>query len=171
MRSCYLAVAAIPLLWLTNAAGAQSDQKAGPVLDALAACRRVAAAEQRAACYDAAYDEIVRARDRKEFVIVDRQGVRETRKGLFGFAGPRLPFFGDNDEDTPKEVSSTIAGIQEIARDVYRIRLADGAVWQTTDEMTGIPKKGGAIQIRRTAMGGYALSLGRGRAVRAIRIQ
>lgn len=152
---------------------AQTPGGSRSLFDALGRCRNVAVSADRATCYDAAYDALQQARSRKEIVVVERSTAREARKGMFGFAGPKLPFFGDDDDDDDalKQVDSTIAGIQEIARDVYRLRLADGAVWQTTDELTAIPKKGGEIHIRRTTMGGYALSLGRGRAVKAIRIQ
>ncbi len=150
------------------------------VLQKIADCRTVAGDAARLACYDAAAAALGEATAKQDIVVLDREAVRETRKGLFGFSLPRLPFFGgdrgvkDAKGDISREEITEIDGIAAAVRPVgyrqFRIVLEDGAIWQTTEaSSTDTPRVGSKIHIKRAALGSYLLKIDGGRGLKAMR--
>lgn len=93
---------------------------------------------------------------------------------MFGFTLPRLPFFGDGNDDAEeiKRIDSTIARVTAIGYDTYRITLADGTVWETTEGKSSMmPRNGDKVTISRGTLGGYSLQLGSRAGVKARRVQ
>src|SRR5690348_11471763 len=94
------------LVMLALAAGAlgssaaQSQQGNAPQatpVSKLVECRKIADPAARLQCYDAGVDNLNAAVKSGSIVVVDREDVRKTRRSLFGFTLPKLPFFkGDN---------------------------------------------------------------------------
>lgn len=167
---------ALTLVTLTAAAPAiagQQEATANPV-DAVAACRAVTDPAGRLACFDKAAADLVVARDKKDVVVLDREDVKKTRRSLFGFTLPRLPFLkGGDGKDEPEEemkLETTIESTRSLGYGKWALRTPEGANWQTTEEGDFTPKSGDRILIRRGSLGGYFIKIGNKRAVRAIRV-
>lgn len=177
IRPAIVTLAAAALLASPIAAADQAKEvRASPLLDALGKCRAESDPTARVACYDSAVDALTAARAKKDIVVLDKEDVRQTRRGLFGFALPRLPFFAgkedDPDAEIPKELKSTVKSARAIGYGKWRIELEDGALWETTEARTGFkdPKPGAAITIERGLMNGYFITVGDGRRVAAKRV-
>lgn len=176
----FFALAAVAALAALSVQGidpvvGQSARDTSPlqVIDGVIACRAVAVAAERLACYDAAAVALAKAQDAKEIAIVSRADVREARRGLFGFSTPRIRLFsgrkdGPDDEEI-SEIASTITAYR-MGPSGYVFTLADGAVWaQTEGDFLREPKNSQEIKIKRGAFGSYFARVQGGRAVRVKR--
>lgn len=152
---------------------AAPSQPAG--LKAVAACRSITDAAARLACYDSSVAQLSQSVAAREIVVLDRQEVRRTRRSLFGFSLPRLPFLGgdgDNDgQEAVREITANIVRAAAVGNDRYQVTLDDGAVWRTTEAVRNVPRAGRAVTLRRAALGSFWMDYGSGRAVRAMRIK
>lgn len=145
------------------AATAASAQDAGPVPEAyskLLECRALADDAERLACFDVAVGRLETAEESDEIVIVSREQVEETRRGLFGLKLPKIRLFGgDGEKDEIKELVSTIASFSG-GTGSWVFTLEDGAVWVQTDGgFVRKPEVGQEITIRRGALGSYFASV------------
>lgn len=153
-------------------AAAQRSRAAEPVAE-LSRCRGIPESATRLACYDQAADSLTRAIAAKQVVVLDRDDVRKTRRSLFGFTLPQLPFFGGGNDEPPeaKEIKAKLASARELGYGKWRVRLEEGAVWETTEAVSGsTPEAGQEVSIRKAALGSYFLKFGSTRAVRAKRV-
>lgn len=146
-----------------------------PLVGALEACRSVADAAQRLACFDKAAANLLAATQSGEVSVVDRGQLRQARKSLFGFGMPKLPFFsGDRSADEASdEIKSTIRSARAIGNGKFRIVIADGdAVWETTESFTTFddPEPGQEIVIKRGPLGSYMLKVDGQRGVKGRRV-
>lgn len=136
-------------------------------------CRTIGDGAQRLVCFDRTVGDMATATTQKDLVILDRESMRETRKGLFGFSLPRLKLFGGGDEDDKdavKEIESTISGLRS-AKDGFPIfTIADGARWKQTDGRSMFPKIGQKIKIRAASLGSYMASIDGRAGVRVMRL-
>ena len=151
-------------------------EAAPPRADLLApvvACRTVAEATARLACFDAAVAPLAAATSTGDVRVVDREDVRRTRRSLFGFNLPKLPFFTGDDsaDDTPDTVDAVIAAVAGEGYGRFALTMADGAVWRTTETLPRDPRPGGKVRLKRAALGGYFLGVDGGRVVRALRVR
>ncbi len=169
------------LIALSCAMGAVADaapkvQPRPEIFTRLLDCRAVADSAQRLACYDRQVEAIDSAAKRDEVVVLDREELKKTRKSLFGFSLPKLPFLGGGEgkeDDAPESLSleSTIAGLSSLGYGKWAIRLEDGAEWQLTEALTNrTPKTGMKVEIKRAAMGSFLLSINGWHSVRAKRV-
>lgn len=151
---------------------AAADEARGVIAE-LTGCRSLTDNAARLACYDAAAAKLAAATASGDVKILDREEVRETRRGLFGFDLPKLPFFKGDDtaKDTPQELDTTVRGIAAAAYGKYTLTMEDGAVWQTAEPLPRDPKTGMKVHINRGAIGNYFLKVGSMRAVRAARVK
>jgi hypothetical protein len=164
------------LLLLLSAAsvaptGAQEIQ-GGNAVDAIAACRGIADSAARLACFDKSAEALVRARENKDVVVLDRAEVRKTRRSLFGFTLPRIKLFGggDDGEEELKELTSKVASVGQPERDRWLVKLDDESRWQTIEPATFPPRTGDTARIKRAAMGSFMATFGSGRSVRVKRV-
>jgi hypothetical protein len=157
-----------------TAAGAAPKRTVPPVVQELSACRALADDAARLRCYDAAAAALAQAADKGDIVIVDRDDVRKTRKSLFGFNVPKLPFFSGDDSasDQQDEITAKIAGAHSLGNGKWAIRLEDGAVWETTEAKAAVrtPRAGDEVLIKRGSLGGYFLRIKGQRTLRARRV-
>lgn len=179
MKMSHILLLAIPLCLAAPGASAPRKQQPRPqILDDLLQCRTVTDDAQRLACFDRQVAAIESASQRDEVVVLDKAELGKTRKTLFGFSFPKLPFLGGDDDEEEKEkqaegysqIESIIASVRSLGYGKWEIRLEDGAQWVTTEAVTfREPKPGMKIEIKRASMGSF---LGRieGRAVRMKRI-
>lgn len=159
-------------LGVLAAAAPASDRAA--VLKAVTDCRALTDGAARLSCYDGAVGTLDAAAARRDIVVLDREEVKQTRRGLFGFSLPRLPFFkGDESQkaDMPSELLTTAQGVRPLGHGKWRIVVEGGAVWETTEPvLRHDPKVGGKIRIRQGSMTNYFLSVDGDPAVRAKRV-
>ena len=76
----------------------ERQQPRPEIFTKLLACRDVADAKTRLACYDSQVSAMASASDNDEVVVLDKEELNKTRRSLFGFAFPRLPFLGGGDD-------------------------------------------------------------------------
>jgi len=169
-------VAALALAALAVAAPAVAKDKkpvAPPaVYQAVVDCRGIAEAAQRLACFDRTVGEMAKAGEEKDLVVLDREAMRETRKGLFGFSLPKLKLFGGGDDDDQEvtEIESTIAGIRTANDGMPIFTIADGAKWKQTEGRNVFPKVGDPIRIKKATLGSYMANVNKRAAVRVARL-
>lgn len=158
---------------------AETAPRSPAILSGLTECRAHRESATRLACYDAAVAKLVDATEKRDVVVLDRAGIRETRKSLFGFTLPRIALFGERDakedatqRDDVTELQTTITAARELGGGKFRLTLAEGGIWQSTESWVGgkLPAAGASILIRRAALGSYFLKLDGGRAVRGMRV-
>ena len=158
------------------AAGAQgtaAEVTSAQLLDALAACKKVAAPNDRLACYDAASSRLAEAVERQDLVVLDRGEIRRTRRSLFGMSLPRMPLFrGEGGEETD-ELTAKIASASNLGMGKWQFRLEDGAVWQTTEGKPGLrdPKAGQEVVIKKGTLGNYFIRFNGQSGVRGQRVR
>lgn len=167
-----VAVSAFPAL-----AATPSGVPAAKTVTDLRACRQLADATARLACYDRAVDALSTATDRGDVVVVERTEVRKARKGLFGFTLPRIDFLSgkpDNAEDVAdeKELTTVITASRSIGNGKWRFTVESGALWETVEVNLGFsdPKPGRKVLIEKGSLGGYFVTVEKGRRVQAKRI-
>lgn len=158
--------------------GMAQQMTSGNVMESLARCRAIAAADTRLACFDAAATAIETAVKAQDVTIVDRQDIRTARRSLFGFSVPHIPLFGGGDRDAGPntddfaELNTTIAAARPMDNGRVELRLAESdAVWMTTDPMPFPPKAGAKVRIRQGAMGNYFIAISGERSVRGVRVR
>ena len=168
-------VAAATLLALApaGAAVAQEGEQRPEVLKKLVDCRAVADDGARLACYDAQVLALDTAEKDRQVIVVDREQVREARRGLFGLTLPNLAIFDGPDEDKESfaEIETTIKSARENARGRWTFVLEDGARWVQLDsrELPVHPRAGHPIRIRQAAMGSYLANVNNQIAIRVRR--
>ncbi|WP_429614853.1 hypothetical protein [Sphingobium olei] len=160
---------------LAGASASDAAVKSQPAaLDQLVRCQAITDSDARLKCYDQQVTELKTASESNKLIVMDQEDVKKARRSLFGFSMPKLPFFGDDDDDerdSVKEVTATIATASAVAGGKWAIRLDDGSEWQTVEptEMA-TPKKGMSVQIRRAALGSYMGKIDGRRSVRIKRV-
>lgn len=166
------AAMAICLLATQAQAAPRKQQPRPEIFTNLLDCRSIADDAQRLACFDRQVGAIEAAAQRDEVVVLDKSELNKTRKTLFGFSFPKLPFLGGDDEEERKEegfshIEAKIESVRSLGYGKWQITLEDGAVWVTTEAVTGRdPKAGQTIEISRAAMGSFMGKVDGGRAIR-----
>ncbi|MBB3983093.1 hypothetical protein GGR44_002773 [Sphingobium fontiphilum] len=180
MKTWMEAAAAMSICLLAaQAQAAPGKQQPRPeIFTNLLNCRSIADDSQRLACFDRQVGAIEAAAQRDEVVVLDKSELKKTRKTLFGFSFPKLPFLGDSDGDRDEareeegvsHIEEKIVSLRHLGYGKWQIGL-DDAQWATTEAITGRePEVGQMIEIRRGAMGGFRGKIAGGRPVRMKRI-
>ena len=166
------AVSALAALAVAAPAFAADEPPAA--IRALSACRAIADNAQRLACYDREAGALVQSVEKKETVVLDQQEVKKTKRSLFGFSLPRLPFFGgrDNDKDEAEfsQIETPIKTIRGIGYGKFRFTIEDGALWETTEGVNAFPKPGQKVVIKKGLMGSYFIRFEGARSVKGMRV-
>ena len=156
------------------AAPAKQDLKAAPEVAAISACRAVADAAARLACFDQAVGALDTALANQQLTVLTRNDVRQTKRSLFGFSIPKLPFFGGKDDGEPdiKQVTAKVAGLRSLGYGKWQVRLEDGAVWQTIEPFASDyePRSGSNVTIKQGMLGNYFLAFSGVPSVRGRRV-
>ena len=144
-----------------------------PQVNALLACRSVADSAERLACYDKTAAGISEAVAKKDIVVYDRESVRKTKRGLFGFSIPNLGIFCDDDNEVEiKQVDGEIVSTAFNADGGYIFRLADGSRWTQMDGKPFAlpPEAGDKVVVKKGALGSYIMSVAKQPGVKVKRI-
>ena len=164
-------VAALAALVATPAAAAEPPTS--PIVAELVKCRAESDDARRLACFDKAAGTLAKATEEGSIAVVSREDVRKTRRSLFGFSLPKLPFFAGDDsgkDEAPDEIETTVKSARPARDGNFTVVMADDAVWRTTEPLRKTPKPGDKVKIKKAALGSYFLSVGGLRGVRAMRV-
>lgn len=152
----------------------EKQEAASPLAyERLLQCRSTSDPEARLACYDSNVLALQQAKERRELVIVDREEVREAKKGLFGLKLPELRLFGSGQDEDVTELEATIASARQYTPGRWRIVLQDGATWDQIDDavLSRTPSNGQKIVIRRAALGSFKAKINNQPGIRVRRTQ
>ena len=153
------------MLLASPAASAPTKAAEGPPpaeVTALLNCRNIADGAERLACYDKTAASMGEAVAKRDLVVFDRESVKKTKRGLFGFAIPNLGIFGDDsDEVEIKQIDGTIVSTAFNADGGYIFRLADGSRWSQIDSkpFAVAPRNGDKVVVKKGALGSYFLAV------------
>lgn len=146
-----------------------------PAISAIIGCRDQADPQARLRCYDAAAGALATATTSGSIVVLDKEEVRKTRRSLFGFSLPKLPFFtGDKSQDEEQEeIVSQIASARSLRHGMWEMDLGSAGVWRTTEAFRSpkTPKAGDTVKIRAGLLGGYFITVGNARTVKGLRLR
>ncbi|MBB4153275.1 hypothetical protein GGQ80_001177 [Sphingomonas jinjuensis] len=153
--SGFLAMVAMIVPASTGLAAQRRDTKASAALDALAQCVAIATDAERLACYDRAARPLIEAQKAKDFVVVDREEVRKTKRSLFGFSLPSIKLFGASDDEPVKQLVGVMTESTQLPGGLMRFQLDDGSVWDTTEGLPLMPRKGDTVTVKAGSLGSY----------------
>ena len=120
MKSTVTCILLLTALGAAPAVAIDDDVARPQVYTELVGCKAIADGAARLACFDAASAKMQQAADAKEIVILDRAEVRRTKRSLFGFLLPKLPFFDDDEKDEFTNIESTFASVTPIGYGKYQ---------------------------------------------------
>jgi len=135
-----------------SAFAAEKEDVRPKVYTDIVACRSVDDAAARLQCFDTATKALETATDQGD--------VRKTKKSLFGFALPNIPFFGESAKDQAnefKEIEGELANVQALPYGMYQFTIEDAGTWQTMDGTSAFLKNGKKFKIKRAALSSYLL--------------
>ena len=141
-------------------------------LERLTACRSIADNTARLACFDTAAGALDTAQRQGDLVVIDRAGVAETRRQLFGFEMPSLPrLFGPEGSVEIDSIESTLQSASLVGEGRWVFRLADGSVWRQIDSerVRFQNRPGQTVRVRKASLGSFLLTVDDSRAVRVRR--
>ena len=143
-----------------------------PVFEALLNCRNITGGTERLACYDAKVAAMDEAEKNGELVLADKETMKETRRGLFGFSIPKLKLFDNADGQEEGELVAKIASAYQTSQGRWTVVLENGARWTQieTQLLNKDPKPGMEIKIRPASMGSYFANIAGQRALRMKRV-
>jgi hypothetical protein len=150
-------------LCATTAHAAESTVNRPKVYSDIVACRALTDAAARLACFDAATKSLEEATESRQIVMLDQGEVRKTKRSLFGFSLPQIPFFGESEEEQAEgfaEIEGELANVQALQYGKYQFTVQDAGTWQTTQGISKILKNGTKFRLKRGALGSYMLVLG-----------
>lgn len=176
-----LALAAVAVLACAAPAAAAEDRApAEPELyQKMVACKDIADPAERLACYDRQVTAFDSATKNRDIVIADREEVRKTRRGLFGFTAPigrLLGLGGDGEKDAKDEaierLETKVARVGKTADGGWRLTFEEAGTWEQIDTRGWVmsPKIGQGAVISRGALGSYLVSVDGQRAIKMRRV-
>lgn len=179
MGSRYLLGLAMLPCCLATSIHAQEAQGEPPgVMQQLYECRTIADPVERLACYDARVSAVQNAEAARDIRVVDREQVRETRRGLFGISlgGIGDIFGGDDDDsgdDAVNQIEATLSAVERNGSGRLVYTLDNGQVWVQTDSSAPgrSPRAGQAVVVRRASLGSFMISVEGRPGVRVQRIR
>ena len=173
MRKSIVIVGTCALLTTGVASAAKPATSGDPAqVQRLMACRGIAAAVQRLACFDREAEAMNKAIASRDLVFVDREKARAASRSLFGFKIPNFGGIFGGDEDEVKQIDGTVTKFGHNQDGGWVFYLADGSIWSQTDDWPlGLPPRAGdKVVVSRGIMGSYRLKLNRQPEIKVKRI-
>ena len=170
----YIMIAGVCSLLTTGAAeAAKPAPSSSPAqVQNLMACRAIAAADQRLACFDREAEAMDKAIASKDLVVVDREKARAASRSLFGFSIPNFGGIFGSGENEVTQIDGTVAKTGHNQDGGWVFYLADGSIWTQTDDWPlGLPPRSGdKVVIKRGIMGSFHLRLNKQPEIKVKRI-
>lgn len=160
MRSRLLASSAVLLVVALMHQEAQSDSDGSPqpaeVLELLK-CRGVADATERLGCFERTAEELHKAVQARDLIVVRKTTVDAARRARFGLPDNGKDVLGG---EAAEEIKATIRSASATVEG-WVVALDDGSTWQQVDATASNidPRAGMAVTIKRGALGSYRLVL------------
>lgn len=134
------------------------------LLDGLRGCRAIAAAAERAACYDGSVGALLGAVETGDVRLVDREEVRKTRRQLFGISMPDIAMLQSDDKDGAELsdlLETTIASGRQIGPSTWRLTTVEGAVWEINNppRKIGPINPGDKVVFKKASLGYYFIRI------------
>ena len=154
----------------------QTSSESG-VIDQLRQCQSISDNQARLNCFDRGMAALDAASRSGEVAIIDRRQIEQTNRQLFGFQVPNLGhLFGGSSSsqvggETISEIETTLVNAQRRGDGRWVFQLADGSVWQQTnnDRFNVRNREGDPVRIRRASLGSYLMTVGGSRGIRVQR--
>ena len=161
MRNLMLLIGATAVVLAAGSAPAARKVQTGTPaqVQRLMACRSIAAADQRLACYDREAAAMQQAITNQDLFMVDKERARAAGRSLFGFSIPNFGgLFGSNGEIS--QIEATIKSAGHNSDGGWLITLDDGSVWTQTDDWPGLDARPGRkVIVKRGVLGSFWLSI------------
>ncbi len=160
MRIYSVCLAMMAILPATLVAKDKEPAPRPEIIQKLFDCRTITDPAARLACFDAQVGVLAEAEATKAVVIADKDTMKKTEKGLFGFNLPKIGLFG-SDEDQIAEIEGKIASVRRIDRERWAFTLDDGAKWVQVvpKDLTRAPKAGMVVRLRRASLGSFLANI------------
>ena len=157
------AAASLVLTAAPAAAQAEFEIEDSDQLEALRACKDIAEDAARLACYDSAAGKLTAAIESGEVQVVDKEDVKEARRGLFGFSLPKIKLFGSDGDDGEQleMLESTITSVSR-TRGGYIFQIKDGdATWEIKKAPMRLrtPKAGDTVVFKKASFNTYFIRI------------
>ncbi|HWH22576.1 MAG TPA: hypothetical protein VNT25_04695 [Allosphingosinicella sp.] len=170
-----LAAAAAAMVLVSGGALAQNVGKPA-LLDNVVKCRNFVDDKARLACFDAATSALATATNSGSLMVVDKEEVKQARRGLFGFNLPKLPFLSDDEEkesEKIKELATTLKSVKPFGYEMWQFELASGGTWETVESQDDnpLPKVGAPVVVKKGPLGNYMAKIGSRGGIRVRRIK
>lgn len=167
IRACALAGFALFAVVPASAKDEEPAKRAAPVQQ-IYDCRTIANDAERLACFDRGVAALAVAEEKREVTFADKETIKKTRRGLFGFSLPRIGLFGGGEDEEVREIEAIVKSASIDRSGKYRIVMQDGAVWQQIDttRLPRDPKPGQTVKIKVASMGSYFANVDAQRAIR-----
>ena len=145
MRNFVVVAAGCAIVAAGSAEAAKPTEVGTPAqVQRLMACRSIASAEERLACFDRETGAMNQAIASRDLVFLDKQKAREARRSLFGFSIPNFGGIFGGDENEVKSIESTVTKTAHNQFGGWVFYLADGSVWNQMDDWPlGLPPQRG----------------------------
>ena len=175
-QSVRMACMALCVILTCPASAKEADRPRPESFQKLLDCRSIADNSARLSCFDDQAAKLDQAEASKQLIVVDREQVKQARRGLFGLSLPDLGGLfggkgGETDADELSEISSTITSVRSTGYGNWLIILEDGAKWQQVGgELALSPKPGQPVQIRKASLGSYFAKINKQPAIRVARV-
>jgi hypothetical protein len=177
-RTAILFTAAAAALGASPAAAEEAKPAEPELYRQMVACKDIPDPAARLACYDRQVTAFDTATRNKDIVIADREEVRKTRRGLFGFTAPigrLLGLSGNKDEEEREEVDKLETKIAKVGRSGdggWRLTFEEAGTWEQIDTRGWVmsPKVGQVAVISRAALGSYLVSVDGQRGIKMRRV-
>ena len=168
MSSSRIALTALTLIWsaapVIAGPAKLPEMRAPQAFTDLLDCRKIADPQARLGCYDSKAVIVADATDKHDIMVTDRAEIRQTKRGMFGFAIPTSRLFGGSDDGKDDELSrldSTVASVRHGRDGGWVVALAVGGTWEQTDgkALALAPKAGQKVAVTKGALGSFFVSI------------
>jgi hypothetical protein len=161
-------------------------------IDAIGVCARISKKDARLECYDQVARDATSGRLQSSTpapqaaapgnwttppiggaqVAQPRPQAQSQAPAGFGAEQVRRTEAERREDGTPDSVSARVASSADNGLGMWRMRLADGAVWQMTERVANFrpPAPNEAVTIRKGALGGFLMDVGKQSSVRVRRV-
>lgn len=157
---------------IAHAASPAEARKDTSSYRALMNCRKIAESPERLACYDTKAAALEVAEQAGDVMIADREQLRETSKGMFGFGALKLPIIGTRSNlETPEQIEAKITGARNLGYGKWEITLDNNMRWRTTEPVSSEPAVGDPVVIRSGAFTSFFIRVRGARGVRGLRVK